>query len=165
MSGSNSEGVSESIRYHSCFLSYSNYDEEFAQRLQTDLENAGVRCWFSPKDLKIGDRIRDTIDAAIRESDKLVLILSDASVNQSDWGHQCGTCVPFDSIQEPGSYICNWSGHLLRIPEDGVTLGRSPMINIVGCEPLFVTKISENPFVTATKARLLAANFDLPVNF
>lgn len=82
-----------------------------------------------------------------------------------DMGHQCGTCVPFDSVQEPGAYICNWSGHLVRIPEDGVTLGRSPMINIVGAEPLFVTKISENPFVTVTKARLLAANFDLPVNF
>ena len=83
----------------------------------------------------------------------------------NNWGNQCGVCVPFDSVQEPGAYICNWSGHLMRIPGDGVTLGRSPMINIVGCEPLFVTKISENPFVTATKARLLAANCDLPVNF
>ncbi|MFQ5474193.1 MAG: hypothetical protein ACE5FA_15085 [Dehalococcoidia bacterium] len=76
-----------------------------------------------------------------------------------------GTCVPFDSIQEPGCYICNWNGHLVRIPEDGVTPGRSPMLAIVGAEPLFVTKISDNPFVTVTKARLLASNFDLPVNF
>ena len=84
---------------------------------------------------------------------------------QSGFAAGCGTCVPFDSIQEPGAYICTWSGHLLRIPEDGVAPGRSPLINIVGCEPLFVTKISENPFVATTKARLLACNFDLPVNF
>ncbi len=81
------------------------------------------------------------------------------------FGTECGTCVPFDSIQEPGAYICNWSGHLLRIPEDGVAPGRSPLINIVGPEALFCTKICENPFVTITKARILASNFDLPVNF
>ncbi|NOT00906.1 MAG: hypothetical protein HOP29_09780 [Phycisphaerales bacterium] len=85
--------------------------------------------------------------------------------NTNSFGCAPGTCVPFDSIQEPGTYICNWSGHLVRIPEDGVTPGRSPLINMIGCEPLFVTKISENPFVTVTKARLMASNFDLPVNF
>jgi hypothetical protein len=76
-----------------------------------------------------------------------------------------GTTIPFDAINEPGAYICNWSGHLLRVPEDGVTPGRSPMINIIGAGPLTVTKICENPYVTLTKAKLLASNFDLQVNF
>lgn len=76
-----------------------------------------------------------------------------------------GACIPFDCINEPGAYICSWSGHLLRVPEDGVTPGRSPMLNIVGSEPLYVTKISDNPFITLTKARLLACNFDLNVCF
>ena len=76
-----------------------------------------------------------------------------------------GTRVRFESIQEPGCYICNWSGHLLRIPEDGVAPGRSPLVNLVGIEPLYVTKLSENPFVTLTKARMLASNFDISVNF
>jgi len=76
-----------------------------------------------------------------------------------------GSTVPFEAISEPGSYICNWTGHLLRVPDDGVAPGRSPMITIVGPEALYVTKISDNPFITVTKARLLAANFDLSVNF
>lgn len=76
-----------------------------------------------------------------------------------------GTTVPFEGINTPGAYICNWSGHLLRVPEDGVTPGRSPMLNIIGSEPLTVTKISENPYITITKAKLLASNFDLSVNF
>ncbi|MFO0839311.1 MAG: hypothetical protein U1D55_12405 [Phycisphaerae bacterium] len=76
-----------------------------------------------------------------------------------------GTTIPFDAINEPGAYICNWSGHLLRVPEDGVTPGRSPMINIVGTDSLTVTKISENPYITLTKAKLVASNFDLAVNF
>ncbi|MGD2110954.1 MAG: hypothetical protein PVI86_16380 [Phycisphaerae bacterium] len=77
----------------------------------------------------------------------------------------CGTVVPFEQINEPGCYICNWSGHLMRIPDDGVTPGRSPLINMVGHDPLFVTKISDNPYIPVTKARLLACNCDVNVNF
>ena len=77
----------------------------------------------------------------------------------------CGTTVPFESIQEPGCYICNWSGHLLRVPEDGVAPGRSPLVNIIGTEPLFVTKLSENPFITITKAKMITSNLDCSVNF
>ncbi len=76
-----------------------------------------------------------------------------------------GTTVPFSSICEPGCYVCNWSGHLVRVPEDSVAAGRSPLINILGPEPLFVTKISDNPYIPVTKARLLACNADCHVNF
>ena len=76
-----------------------------------------------------------------------------------------GTTVPFSSVCDPGCYVCNWSGHLMRVPEDGVAAGRSPLINIVGPEPLFVTKISDNPYIPVTKARLLACNADCNVNF
>ncbi len=76
-----------------------------------------------------------------------------------------GTQIPFESINQPGCYVCNWSGHLLRVPEDGVAAGRSPLINIVGQQQLFVTQISENPYITVTKARMLACNCDVAVNF
>ena len=76
-----------------------------------------------------------------------------------------GTQIPFESIQEPGCYICNWSGHLLRVPEDGVAPGRSPLINVVGADALFVTKIADNPFITLTKAKMIASNLDCAVNF
>jgi hypothetical protein len=76
-----------------------------------------------------------------------------------------GTTVPFASIQEQGCYLCNWSGHLLRVPEDGVAHGRSPLVDIIGSEPLFVTKLSENPFLTITKARMIASDLDCCVNF
>ena len=70
-----------------------------------------------------------------------------------------------DAINGPGCYVCHWSGHLLRVPQDGVAPGRSPLINMVGTDPLFVTKISHNSYIAVTKARLLAANSDLAVNF
>jgi hypothetical protein len=65
------------IHYYSCFISYSNKDEMFARRLHADLQEHGVRCWFAPKDLKIGDRIRARIDEAIHLHEKLLLLLSE----------------------------------------------------------------------------------------
>ena len=76
-----------------------------------------------------------------------------------------GQTIAFDGINEPGAYICNWSGHLLRVPEDGVAPGRSPLINMIATKPLFVTKVSDDPYITRTKARIMASNFDIHVNF
>ena len=72
------------IEYYSCFISYSHRDDDFAKRLHNDLQAKGVRCWFALHDMKIGDKIRTTIDDSIRLHDKLLLILSEHSV-QSDW--------------------------------------------------------------------------------
>ncbi len=80
-------------------------------------------------------------------------------------GKMLGARIPFESINEPGAYLSNWTGHLLRVPEDGVKMGRSPLIEIRGKEPFFVTKLSDDPYITLTKARMLAADLDLPVNF
>ncbi len=87
------------------------------------------------------------------------------TTKQFDSNAGVGTTVSFDQINEPGCYICNWSGHLLRVPDDAVAPGRSPLISVIGPEPLYVTKISENPFVTLTEAKMVACNFDLAVNF
>ena len=76
-----------------------------------------------------------------------------------------GSTYEFGQINDPGTYVCNWSGHLLRIPEDGVTPGRSPVSELVGKEPLRVTKVSDDPYVAVTKARMIASDLDLAVNF
>ena len=52
-----------------------------------DLQAKGVRVWFAPHDMKIGARIRPTIDESIRVYDKLLLMLSDHSVS-SQWVEQ-----------------------------------------------------------------------------
>jgi hypothetical protein len=48
------------------------------------LQNKGVRCWFAPHDLSIGAKTWNAIDEAIRLRDKLLLILSKASI-ASEW--------------------------------------------------------------------------------
>lgn len=70
---------------------------------------------------------------------------------------QTGVTVPFDTISSPGAYICNWSGHLLRIPARTIPPGQSLRLNIIGTAPLTVTKISDDPDVPLTEARTLAS--------
>jgi TIR domain/Pentapeptide repeats (8 copies) len=76
--------VGQPFEYYSCFISYSSRDKALAQRLHADLQAQGVRCWFAPEDLKIGDEIRSVIDASIQVYDRLLLILSKYSV-KSHW--------------------------------------------------------------------------------
>jgi TIR domain len=72
------------IRFHSSFISYSAKDAPFADRLYTDLRSHGVRCWFAPEDLKIGDKFRHKINEAIWFYERLILTLSEHSIN-SNW--------------------------------------------------------------------------------
>jgi hypothetical protein len=71
------------IEFYSCFLSYSNKDGAFAAELHTKLQTQHVRCWKDSEDLKIGDRFQEEIEKAIRVYDKLLLVLSEDSINSS----------------------------------------------------------------------------------
>jgi TIR domain-containing protein/pentapeptide repeat protein len=76
--------LNEAIQFFSCFISYSTQDQPFAERLHADLQNKGVRCWFSPHDVRGGRKLHDQIDQAIRIYDRLLVILSGYSMN-SEW--------------------------------------------------------------------------------
>lgn len=72
------------IEFYSCFISYSTQDQDFADRLHSDLQNKGVRLWFAPHDIQGGKKVHEQIDEAIRLYDRLLLILSENSM-KSTW--------------------------------------------------------------------------------
>ncbi len=86
---------------------------------------------------------------------------ADRSVNRSS---SAGVSIPFDAIRAPGSYVCNWNGYLLRVPQGSITTRAQP-INIVGSAPLFVTKISDDPDLPVSAARQVAVDLKLHVSF
>jgi|GEM_PF-13566 len=71
----------------SCFLSHSTKDKQFADKFYDDLRRNGVRCWYAPEDMRVGDKIRSRIDESIRVHNKLLLVLSENSVI-SQWVEQ-----------------------------------------------------------------------------
>ena len=72
---------------------------------------------------------------------------------------------PFGAISEPGAFVNNADGTLFRVPPDALAQGRSPLISITSRNEVIVTRISDDPWIGVSKARQLAADFDLPVNF
>jgi hypothetical protein len=76
--------IGQPIQFYSVFISYSTKDQEFADRLYADLNQKAIRCWLATEDLKIGDKFRARINEAIYIHDKLLLILSETSI-QSAW--------------------------------------------------------------------------------
>jgi len=75
--------VIQPVQFYSCFISYSSKDVYFAERLHADLQAKGVRCWFAPEALRVGDKLRCRIDESIRIHDKLLLVLSEHSILSS----------------------------------------------------------------------------------
>lgn len=77
-------GAQQAIQFYSCFISYSHKDEEFAKRLYSRMRDEHLRVWFAPEDMKAGEKLNEQIDRAIQVFDRLLLVLSENSL-QSEW--------------------------------------------------------------------------------
>ncbi len=77
-----------------------------------------------------------------------------------------GPHVSLQDISEQGAYVCHWSGDLLRVTEKEIPVQKPPnLLENAENLPLETTKISEDPFVPISKARFVAANYDIDINF
>ena len=77
-------GTMQPIQYQSCFISDRSQDEEFARRLHEKLRGEKLRVWFASEDMQGGQKLSEQIDRAIQVNDRLLLVLSEHSMN-SEW--------------------------------------------------------------------------------
>jgi tetratricopeptide (TPR) repeat protein len=66
------------------FVSHSSEDKRFVQRLVEDLKSRGLPVWLDEVELEAGNSIIEKISKGLRDTDYLVIVLSQASV-QSLW--------------------------------------------------------------------------------
>ena len=88
------------INYHSLFISYASQDDLLARRLHADLQAKGVRCWFAPHSLEPGDFFREKIDQAIHIQDRVLLLLSEHSVNSKWVGYEVNQAIDREIDQQ-----------------------------------------------------------------
>jgi len=72
------------IQFYSCFISYSTKDNEFADHLHKQMQQTHLRVWYAPQDIQGGKKLHEQIETAIRKYDKLLIVLSAASL-ESEW--------------------------------------------------------------------------------
>ncbi len=71
----------------------------------------------------------------------------------------------WESINEAGAYVERGSGDLYRVPKEALVPGASPVITKESRGASVLVKLSEDPFITTFKARLLCAQHNIEPNF
>ncbi|MCL5005169.1 MAG: hypothetical protein M1404_01440 [Acidobacteria bacterium] len=71
----------------------------------------------------------------------------------------------WESIDEPGTYVERGSGDLYRFPKESLIPGASPSVVKESRGASVLVKLSDDPFITAYKARLLCAQHNIEPNF
>ena len=81
--------------------------------------------------------------------------------------HARGICqrLPFSEVNSPGTYVANESGSLFRVPAEALGPDKHTCIELVSNGRWLVTKISDDPWISVSAAREVAAEADLYVNF
>ncbi len=73
--------------------------------------------------------------------------------------------VSWEGINEPGAYVERGSGDLYRFPKESLIPGASPAIVKESRGASVLLKLSDDPFITTFKARLLCAQHNIEPNF
>ena len=71
----------------------------------------------------------------------------------------------WESVNEPGAYVERGSGDLYRIPKEALIPGASPAIVKESRGASVLLKVSDDPFITTFKARVLCAQHNIEPNF
>ena len=78
---------------HDAFLSYASEDTELASELIKALMNRGLRIWYAPIDLKVGDKLLDSIERGISESLCGILLISPAYLGKGWTNYEMDTLL------------------------------------------------------------------------
>lgn len=68
----------------------------------------------------------------------------------------------FDEISSPGLYLEHRTGALLRVPREALTPGNTPAVEVVASWT--VTRLSDDPYLPLSEARIFAAYHGLVVD-
>ncbi|MBI4477380.1 MAG: hypothetical protein HY654_09420 [Acidobacteria bacterium] len=71
----------------------------------------------------------------------------------------------WNQIERPGCYLIVGSGDLVRVPQDALAPGHSPLVTITSIGETRVAKLSDNPAEPISALRAFAADNDYFVNF
>lgn len=67
---------------HDVFISFSSKDAATAQKICQDIEQFGIACWISSRDIGPGEDFQDSIISALEQA-KVVLLVFSENANQS----------------------------------------------------------------------------------
>ncbi|MCI0489761.1 MAG: toll/interleukin-1 receptor domain-containing protein, partial [Blastocatellia bacterium] len=86
------------------FISHSSKDKNFVRKLADDLKRSGFKIWLDEIELKVGDSIVQGISDGLSDSDYLILVLSQDSVN-SRWVREEWNAALMNELSGSGTIV------------------------------------------------------------
>lgn len=68
------------IQFYTCFISFTEADDVFVEKMYNDLRAKGLNCWRWKEDAPWGKDLMRSIDAAIQVFDKVIVVCSEHSL-------------------------------------------------------------------------------------
>ncbi len=73
--------------------------------------------------------------------------------------------MAWNEIERPGCYLIVGSGDLIRVPQEALATGHSPLITVTSSGETRVARLHDNPAAPISTLRSIAADNDHFVNF
>jgi hypothetical protein len=80
--GSRQSGTGPGIQLVT-FISHASADDNFVQKLRTQLEESGLSVWVDSRKLRGGDKLAPEIENAIVQARHVIVVLSQKTINSS----------------------------------------------------------------------------------
>lgn len=135
------------------FICYSRKDEGFVLKLATNLKNQGVPIWLDQWDIPTGANWDRTIEKALDETNRLLLILSPSSANSDEVQCEWRVALDFKKVVVPILYqpceipyrlkTIQYIDFTSRSPDDEEAIGR--ILSALGKARPTLKKIIEKP--------------------
>jgi tetratricopeptide (TPR) repeat protein len=135
------------------FICYSRKDEGFVLKLATNLKNQGVPIWLDQWDIPTGANWDRTIEKALDESNRLLLILSPSSANSDEVQCEWREALDDKKVVVPILYqpceipyrlnTIQYIDFTSRSPDDEEAIGR--ILNALGKARPTLKKVIEKP--------------------
>jgi hypothetical protein len=91
--------------------------------------------------------------------------MTTATATPTGTSTEIGTKIAFEDITQPGAYICNATGHLLRISETWDADAMSAWFEWTGDEPFWFTSVSSDPACSIEQCRANADDIGIGWSF
>lgn len=111
---------------HDAFISYASEDTELASELVRSLEARGLNIWYAPIDLKVGDKLLDSIEKGMKESMYGILLLSPAYLDKG-WTKYEMDILLRDNIEKNRKILPIWH----NVTKNEIEVNNSGLAGIV----------------------------------
>jgi len=128
---------------HRAFLSYASEETELASKLVQGFSSRGIKIWYAPIELKVGDKVLDSIEKGMKETEYAILLISRNYLNKGWTKYEMDVLIR-ESIEKNRKILPVWHEVTKKQVEEKISglTGIFALNSSIGAENL-ISKLAE----------------------